>query len=402
MITSHLYFFKTESIIFFILLFFRELWRIESEKDKNIQTSKEELSKCEQQLQASVNRVISNGLQAVKRIVAKNKINGVYGPIIELFECPLHLITAVEITAGNSLFHVVVDTDDTAARILEELNKENAGRVTFMPLNKLNIKSPNVPESEDAQPMLNELKFKPTFKKAFQQVFGKTLICRDLEVASQFAREYNLDCITIEGDQVNRKGALTGGFHDIRTSRLETMKNIRKWRNKFQTENEEWDKLKKEINEVDQDITKVLGEIQGLESQREALRDSYDQISLEVRTKQKEVQTLREALEKKDQVLASLQMTLRQLEETKRSLESELKSAFLSNLTKDEQQELQDLTQRIEQLKQILIESTQTVAKVFKNHKIGKGFVFKNFFFRNNISRAKLKNQIWKANFTPI
>lgn len=291
-------------------------------------------------------------------------MSGVYGPIIELFDCPNHLITAVEITAGNSLFHIVVDTDDTAARILEELNKENGGRVTFMPLNKLNFKTPAMPTTEDAQPMLDELKFKTTFKKAFQQVFGKTLICRDLEIASQFAREYNLDCITIEGDQVNRKGALTGGFHDARTSRLETMKNIRKWRNQLQTETQAWEKMKNEINETDQEITNILGEIQALEAQRDALHDSYDQVSLDVRTKQRELQNLKEALEKKEQVLASLNMTLRQLRETKNSLENELKSAFLSNLTNAEQRELQDLTQTIERLKQILLQSAQTVANV--------------------------------------
>lgn len=42
------------------------------------------------------------------------------------------------------------------------------------------------------------------------------------------SREYDLNCITLDGDQVNRKGAMTGGFYDIRFSKLDSYKSIRK------------------------------------------------------------------------------------------------------------------------------------------------------------------------------
>ena len=42
-----------------------------------------------------------------------------------------------------------------------------------------------------------------------------------MEVSTQLARAHNLDCITLEGDQVSRRGALTGGYVDNRKSRLD-------------------------------------------------------------------------------------------------------------------------------------------------------------------------------------
>ncbi len=33
-------------------------------------------------------------------------------------------------------------------------------------------------------------------------IFGRTLICRNLEVATQLARTTGLDCVTLDGDQV--------------------------------------------------------------------------------------------------------------------------------------------------------------------------------------------------------
>ncbi len=36
-----------------------------------------------------------------------------------------------------------------------------------------------------------------------------------------------MDSVTLKGDQVNKKGALTGGFSEERDSRLDTMSQIR-------------------------------------------------------------------------------------------------------------------------------------------------------------------------------
>ena len=40
------------------------------------------------------------------------------------------------------------------------------------------------------------------------------MICKDLEVASQVMRQAHIDCITMDGDRVSKKGTLTGGFLD--------------------------------------------------------------------------------------------------------------------------------------------------------------------------------------------
>ena len=52
---------------------------------------------------------------------------------------------------------------------------------------------------QDALPMINKLRFDEKIRPAMELVFGKTLICRNLEVASQFSKSENLDCITLEG-----------------------------------------------------------------------------------------------------------------------------------------------------------------------------------------------------------
>lgn len=52
---------------------------------------------------------------------------------------------------------------------------------------------------QDAIPMVQQMKYNPMFQPAMMQVFGKTLICRDIDKASYFAKNTNHDCITLDG-----------------------------------------------------------------------------------------------------------------------------------------------------------------------------------------------------------
>jgi len=94
---------------------------------------------------------------------------------------------------------VVVDNDDTATKLLDHLNREKAGRVTFMPLNRIRVKAVAYPDTKDAIPVVKRLRYDPKLEKAFQQAFGKTLICRDLDVAEDLSKTYELNCVTLSG-----------------------------------------------------------------------------------------------------------------------------------------------------------------------------------------------------------
>ena len=166
--------------------------------------------------------------------------------------------------AGNSLFHVVVDTDEIASKISHYLNAWKDGHVNFLPLNRLEVHYPEMPEIADAVPLLDYLRFSeqytPAFKQVFlapcahssdlnqtrlpysgqracplaqlgilrrgsqaasgippaalrlapltrAQVFGRVLLCHEFDVAKDISCSIKLDCITMGGDLLSR-GAL--------------------------------------------------------------------------------------------------------------------------------------------------------------------------------------------------
>lgn len=95
----------------------------------SIRAAQESLNSNERTLHSTLDKATSDGLNAVMRVAAERNISGVYGPLVSLIDCDDQFMTAVEVTAGKSLFHVVVDTDDTASKVIEIMNEQRLGRV---------------------------------------------------------------------------------------------------------------------------------------------------------------------------------------------------------------------------------------------------------------------------------
>lgn len=154
--------------------------------------------------------------------------------------------------------------------------KEKTGRVTFMPLNRLKPKNPSVPPNQDALPLLDKIRFDVIHEKAFHQVFGKTWVCRDLTVAAAYVKSHGVNTITLDGDKVDRKGALTGGYYDIRRSRIEGIKNVATWKTKYDADKKRSEEVKTAITTTDQEITRITGKIQVLTIQQAQARESRE------------------------------------------------------------------------------------------------------------------------------
>ena len=56
---------------------------------------------------------------------------------------------------------------------------------------------------QNALPLIHRLKYAQEYDKAMQYVFGRTLLCRDINFALDIAEKGNFDCITLGGDQVS-------------------------------------------------------------------------------------------------------------------------------------------------------------------------------------------------------
>ncbi|KAJ5533045.1 RecF/RecN/SMC [Penicillium frequentans] len=322
----------------------KELWREEAKLDSILSSASQEMDRAERSLSHMMDQNTSRGLAAVRRIKRQQNLDGVYGTLAELFEVNDRYRTAVEVTAGQSLFHYVVDTDETATKVLEALQKEKAGRVTFMPLNRLRSKPMNLPRASDTIPMIEKIQFDPAYERAFQHVFGKTIICPNLQVASQYARSHGVNAITPDGDRSDKRGALTGGFHDSRQSRLEAVKNVGKWRDEYEAKRNRGTEIRKELEKLDQLITRAVGELQKLEQQRHQVQNSSGPMRQELRSKRDLLQNKNDTLDAKRRALRNVEANLAALNDQVDAFQAELNSPFQKSLTDEEEAHLESLS----------------------------------------------------------
>jgi structural maintenance of chromosome 3 (chondroitin sulfate proteoglycan 6) len=108
--------------------------------------------------------------------VQEKGITGYYGPLIDNITLRSDAFrSAIEVAAGNSLFHVIVDTDATAALLINELDRTKGGRLTFLPLNRLHTPHIKYPDSNDVRPLMSvALDYEANVAAAVSQVSDNT------------------------------------------------------------------------------------------------------------------------------------------------------------------------------------------------------------------------------------
>eukprot|EP00727_Mastigamoeba_balamuthi_P010304 m51a1_g5897 putative structural maintenance of chromosomes protein 3 (1130) ;mRNA; r:543988-549516 len=345
----------------------REQQRRDADADAALSSTRAELAKHERALEATMGRDVLQGVEAIRRIVTDKGVQGVYGPVIENFESDAELSTAIEVTAGNGLFHVIVDTDDTAARLLEELSRQQQrGRVSIIPLNRIaGVEgAPALPETADAWPLLRKIRYEPALRRAFEHMFGKTLLCRSQEAAQAYSKTHNCNCVTPEGDQVNRKGVWTGGFHDARRSRLDAMRAIRESRARVEAAAADARKARHSVQELEARIAQALGEAHKKEMLHQQARDAYEQIVADVHRLERERAAHSQLLEGQQRALREMRAAVEALEAEERALRAELGTELLSQLSAAEQAELQGLTAEVSAMRTQLVQLSAERAQV--------------------------------------
>lgn len=192
----------------------------------NLDTARNGLVMANEKVSRTVSQAQASGLEAVAEITDRLGLHeSVHGTLASLFTVSDKYRTAVEVAADTQLLHIVVDDDDTALTIVNELTRQKAGRMSFIPLNRIYAPNVNLPSREEYEyiPVISKLKFREEHRKAIELVFSRCIIAGDLEDGAAIAKKYKLKAVTLDGDIANTSGALTGGHRKFRESRYASL-----------------------------------------------------------------------------------------------------------------------------------------------------------------------------------
>jgi len=168
------------------------------------------------------------------RLLLEAGLEGIHGSVAQLGEVEERLRVALEVAAGGRLAQVVVEDDRIAARAIELLKSRRAGRLTFLPLNRIRGGSGGtggaalqgggaggsggVGAGGLVGRAVDLIRHEPVYADVFRYVFGDTLVFATL---SDARRELGrCRAVTLEGELLEKSGAMTGGSLQQRSGQL--------------------------------------------------------------------------------------------------------------------------------------------------------------------------------------
>lgn len=329
----------------------RKLLRREDEKlNSNIATTRYEKDQVEKELSHTMDRETARGLASIRRMKQEADLPGCYGTISDLLEVPEAYRIAVEQTAGARLFNYVVDNEETASNLLNKLHSQRGGRVTCLPLSRLRSRNANMPQARDAVPLQSKIQYDPKFEKAFNRIFGNTVVCPNLQVAGQYSRSHGVDCITPDGDTTNKRGALSGGWIDPSRSRIHAAQAANKRRDEYETLLVQSREIQKEIEAKDQEITAAMTECQKAEYRLKQADDGFEPANLELRNLVGYLEKERTRLDAASKRQETVEKNMNKFIDDQAAHEAEMATDFKKSLSAAEERQLEELSGRVQEL----------------------------------------------------
>ncbi len=222
----------------------------------------------------------NQGLFDSVKYVLKNKeeIDPTLEVVANLVNVPKNLEIALEVALGASLNYVVTKDTKTASDGIEKLKRNKRGRVTFLPLTKIQsryIKSNFT--NEGILGIASDLvTYDPKYKAVIENLLGNILIVDNLKNAVKI-NENNKShrIVTLEGDVLNTSGFMTGG--SIKASGTKIFSRKREI-----LEIQEMQKaVNQEIKFLNDDIETISGEVRELQASLESISSTLSSKTIE-------------------------------------------------------------------------------------------------------------------------
>ena len=148
----------------------------------------------------------------------KEAKKGIIGVVADIIKVEKKYEVAIETALGGSIQNIVTDTETTAKELIEFLKKNKFGRATFLPLSSMSKKTGfhnnAVFEGNGVIGLACELvQIKEEYSGIAKFLLGRTVVVDKIDQAIALARKYRytLRIVTLEGEQLNPGGSMSGG-----------------------------------------------------------------------------------------------------------------------------------------------------------------------------------------------
>lgn len=161
---------------------------------------------------------------AVKHIM-KSSLPGINGVVAELIRVPSGYETAIETALGGALQNIVCEKDEDAKRAIQSLKDNRAGRMTFLPVSSVKGRQTRDTRLEKEQGFIGFgpecIEYHKKYRGIMDYLLGRVVLVDNMDNAlrlSKIVSEFRF--VTLDGDVINARGAITGGRYKNKTANI--------------------------------------------------------------------------------------------------------------------------------------------------------------------------------------
>jgi chromosome segregation protein len=262
---------------------------------------------------------------SIRRVMElKESKPGILGVVADIIKVQKSYEVAIETALGGTIQNIVTDNEATAKELIAYLKENRYGRATFLPLSSIQGRNtlendPSMKEKGVVGIASSLVKVSFEYEGLVKYLLGRILVVDNIDNALVIARKYkySLRIVTLEGEQLNPGGSMTGGAFKNSSNLLGRRREI--------------EELKVTVG----DISKRLGDTKDTiaETRRELakVREANEASQKELREKQLAFNTgtmnYRQAVAKRDEIVASYEESASESERLEKQI-SELRGSM--------------------------------------------------------------------------
>lgn len=262
----------------------------------------EELSSVNADTEALVSRIsalekmaehfegFSAGVRAVMKAASENRISGIISPISNLIRVDSKYMVAIDTAFGSAMQNIVASDEKAAKSAISYLKENNLGRATFYPLTTVSA-LPRTEEMKTASKCrgfvgyADELvKTDDKYRETVKSIVGRICVFDTLDNAVDGAKKvsWKVKFVTLDGQQINPGGSLTGGAARRDSGILSRNAQIENLKEELKKKEKKVLSLEKELSDLTSSVNALSLQMSDADEKRRLLSSllSAEKISL--------------------------------------------------------------------------------------------------------------------------
>lgn len=256
---------------------------------------------------------------AIRKVMErKSDTLGIIGVVADIIKVDSQYETAIETALGGSIQNIVTKDEETAKKMVTYLKENKLGRATFLPLTSITSKAFGFSQEQAGKELgvigyaHTLVKVEKEYEELVKYLLGRILVVDTMDHALTLARKYkySLRIVTIDGEQLNPGGSISGGAYKNNSNLLGR---------------------RREMDDLEKKIEGFQKRIAELAEKRDSIRAEREKISRNVTVERERLQNLYLEQNTASLNLSAAKERLNELQDNYKLIEQEVSSLEMKN-----------------------------------------------------------------------